>query len=103
MQLRLDDNAPDFTPGCTTGPGHSAKTELALTYPTSPGRDFDEPLRVIDSLQPTATHKVATPLNWQAGGDVRIVPAVSDEDARKTFPGGRTAPKSHRRLVSRPR
>ena len=103
MQLRLDDDAPDFMPARTIGPGYSAKFKLALTYPTNSGRDFDECLRVIDSLQPTAMHQVATPLNWQAGSDVRGVPAIPDEDARKTLPGGRTAPKSHLRLVSRPR
>ena len=91
MRLRLDDNAPDFTPVCTTGPGYSAKIKLALTYPTSSGRSLDEPLRVIDSLQPTAMHQVATPLNRLAGGDVRVVPAVPDENARKKLPGGLAA------------
>ena len=67
------------------GPDH--KVKLTLTYPASTGRNFHELLRVIDSLQLTARHSVATPADWQAGEDVIIVPAVSDEDARSRFPG----------------
>ena len=66
------------------------KVKLTLTYPASTGRNFDEILRVIDSLQLTAGHKVATPVNWKDGDDVIIVPAVSDEDAKKLFPKGWT-------------
>ena len=65
------------------GPDH--KVKLSLTYPASTGRNFDELLRVIDSLQLTAKHKVATPANWKQGEDVIIVPAVTDEEADKTF------------------
>ena len=82
--------------------GPDKKLKLMLTYPMSTGRNFDELLRVIDSLQLTATHQVATPVNWQAGEDVIIVPAVSDEDARKKFPGGWTAPKPYLRVVPCP-
>jgi alkyl hydroperoxide reductase subunit AhpC len=67
--------------------GPDNKVKLTLTYPASTGRNFAELLRVIDSLQLTATHQVATPADWQAGQDVIIVPAVSDEDAQKRFPG----------------
>lgn len=65
--------------------GPDRKIKLSLTYPASTGRNFDELLRVIDSLQLTAKHKVATPANWKQGEDVIIVPAVTDEEAQKTF------------------
>ncbi|HEX5631402.1 MAG TPA: peroxiredoxin [Acidimicrobiia bacterium] len=67
------------------GPDH--KVKLMITYPASTGRNFDELLRVLDSLQLTANHSVATPVDWKHGEDVIIVPAVSDEDAKKRFPG----------------
>ena len=68
--------------------GPDNKVKLTLTYPASTGRNFDEILRVIDSLQLTAKYKVATPVNWKDGEDVIIVPAVSDEDAKEAFPDG---------------
>ena len=64
------------------------KLRLFTTYPQTAGRNFDEILRVIDSLQLTDAHRVATPVNWKPGEDVIIVPAVSDEEARRAFPGG---------------
>ena len=83
------------------GPDKAIK--LIIVYPMSTGRNFDELLRVIDSLQLTAKHKVATPVNWQQGDDVIIVPAVSDEDAKKMFPDGWNAPKPYLRLVPQPK
>src|SRR3546814_17342207 len=68
--------------------GPDKKVKLIITYPPSTGRNFDEILRVIDSLQLTADYKVATPVNWQLGQDVIIVPAVSNDDAQQLFPGG---------------
>ena len=82
--------------------GPDKKIKLSLTYPMSTGRNFDEVLRVLDSCQLTAKHKVATPVNWKQGEDVIIVPAVSDEEARKTYPEGWKAPKPYLRIVPQP-
>ena len=82
--------------------GPDKKIKLSLTYPMSTGRNFDEVLRVLDSCQLTASHKVATPVNWQQGEDVIIVPAVSDEEARKTYPDGWDSPKPYIRIVPQP-
>ncbi len=82
--------------------GPDKKIKLSLTYPASTGRNFDEILRVIDSLQLTAKHQVATPVNWKPGEDVIIVPAVSDEDAKKKYPQGWKAPRPYLRIVPAP-
>ena len=82
--------------------GADNKIKLILTYPASTGRNFDEVLRVIDSLQLTADHKVATPVNWNDGEDVIIVPAVSDEDAAKQYPDGWKTLKPYLRVVAQP-
>ncbi len=82
--------------------GPDKKIKLTLTYPMSTGRNFDEILRVIDSLQLTANHQVATPVNWKQGEDVIIVPAVSDEEAKKRYPDGWKSPKPYLRLVPQP-
>ena len=74
-----------------------------LVYPMTTGRNFDEVLRIIDSLQLTAKHKVATPANWKQGGDVIITGAVSDEEAKKAFPGGWKSPKPYLRIVPQPK
>jgi alkyl hydroperoxide reductase subunit AhpC len=83
--------------------GPDKKVKLTLTYPQSTGRNFDELLRVIDSLQLTARYKVSTPANWRQGEDVIIVPAVGDEEARERFPEGWTAHKPYLRVVPQPR
>ncbi len=83
--------------------GPDKKIKLMLTYPMTTGRNFDEILRVLDSMQLTATHKVATPVNWKQGDDVIIAGSVSDEDAKTLFPGGWKAPKPYLRLVKQPR
>ena len=82
--------------------GPDKKVKLTLTYPASTGRNFDEILRVIDSLQLTAKHSVATPANWTDGEDCIIVPAVSDEDARSMFPKGFDAVKPYLRITPQP-
>ena len=82
--------------------GPDKKVKLTLTYPQSTGRDFDEILRVIDSLQLTAGYQVSTPVNWRQGDDVIIIPAVSEEEARERFPGGWKALKPYLRLVPQP-
>ena len=82
--------------------GPDKKVKAMLTYPMSTGRNFDEVLRLLDSLQLTAAQPVATPVNWTQGDDVIIVPSVSDEQARKKFPGGWKAPKPYLRIVPQP-
>jgi alkyl hydroperoxide reductase subunit AhpC len=83
--------------------GPDKKVKLILVYPMTTGRNFDEVLRVIDSLQLTAKHKVATPVNWKQGEDVIIAGSVSDEDAKKTYPDGWESPKPYIRIVPAPR
>jgi alkyl hydroperoxide reductase subunit AhpC len=83
--------------------GPDKKLKLTLTYPASTGRNFDEILRVIDSLQLTAKHKVATPSDWKQGGDVIIVPSVSNDDAQKLFPDGWKTVKPYLRVVPQPK
>ena len=82
--------------------GPDKKLKLMLVYPMTTGRNFHEILRVIDSLQLTANHKVATPANWEAGEDVIIAGSVSDEDARKVYPNGWRAPRPYLRFVPQP-
>jgi thioredoxin-dependent peroxiredoxin len=82
------------------GPDKTVK--LTITYPAATGRNFDEILRVIDSLQLTAYHQVATPANWKSGEDVIIVPTVSDEDAKAKFPKGFTTIKPYLRMTPQP-
>ena len=83
--------------------GPDKKVKLILVYPMTTGRNFDEVLRVIDSLQLTATHKVATPVNWQQGDDVIIAGSVSDDEAKKTYPQGWKTPRPYIRIVPQPR
>ncbi len=83
--------------------GPDKKVKLTLTYPASTGRNFDEILRVIDSLQLTAKHKVSTPVNWKSGEDVIIIPAVSDEEAKEKYPDGWKTVKPYLRLVPQPK
>ena len=83
--------------------GPDKKIKLILIYPMSTGRNFDEILRVIDSLQLTAKHKVSTPVNWKQGEDVIISGAVSDDEAKKTYPQGWKSPKPYIRIVPQPR
>ena len=79
------------------------KVRLVLTYPASTGRNFDEILRVIDSMQLTDRHSVATPVNWKHGQDVIIVPSLSDDDAKKRFPAGWKTLKPYLRIVPQPK
>jgi thioredoxin-dependent peroxiredoxin len=83
--------------------GPDKKVKLILVYPMTTGRNFDEVLRVIDSLQLTSKHKVATPVNWKHGEDVIIAGSVTDEDARKQYPQGWKAPKPYLRIVPQPK
>jgi alkyl hydroperoxide reductase subunit AhpC len=83
--------------------GPDKKIKAMLTYPMSTGRNFDEVLRLLDSVQLTAKHKVATPVNWKQGEDVIIVPAVSNEEAKQKFPEGWKAPKPYLRIVPQPK
>ena len=83
--------------------GPDKKVKLSLAYPMTTGRNFDEILRIIDSLQLTAKYKVATPANWQQGGDVIIAGSVSNDDAKKTYPQGWKEPKPYIRIVPQPR
>jgi alkyl hydroperoxide reductase subunit AhpC len=82
--------------------GPDKKVKAMLTYPMSTGRNFNEVLRLLDSVQLTATHKVATPVNWQDGDNVIIVPAVSNEEAQEKFPDGWDSPKPYIRIVPQP-
>ena len=82
--------------------GPDKKVKLKLEYPASTGRNFDEIIRVIDSLQLTAEHKVATPVNWKDGEDVIIVPAVSDDEAKQRFPDGWNTVRPYLRIVPQP-
>src|SRR6185436_21006545 len=105
----LHPNAGDSAKGRTAADNATVRTvfliapdktvKATLAYPMSSGRNFDEVLRLLDSLQLTARHKVATPVNWKRGEDVVIVPAVSEEEARKRFPNGWKAPKPYLRIV----
>ena len=83
--------------------GPDKKIKLMLVYPMSTGRNFDEVLRVLDSLQLTAKHQVSTPVNWKPGGDVIISGNVSNEEAQKKYPGGWKAPKPYLRIVPQPK
>ena len=83
--------------------GPDKKVKLILVYPMTTGRNFDEVLRVLDSMRLTAEHKVATPVNWQQGQDVIIAGSVSDADAKTLFPEGWAAPKPYLRIVKQPR
>jgi len=82
--------------------GPDKKVKLILVYPMTTGRNFDEVLRVIDSLQLTANHKVATPVNWQPGDDVIIAGSVSDEEAHERYPDGWKSPRPYIRIVNQP-
>jgi alkyl hydroperoxide reductase subunit AhpC len=83
--------------------GPDKKIKLILVYPMTTGRNFDEILRVIDSLQLTSKHRVATPANWKQGDDVIITSAVTEDEAKKLFPGGWKAPKPYIRIVPQPK
>ena len=108
----LPDDAGDTSEGRTAADnatvrsvfviGPDKKIKAMLTYPMSTGRNFDEVLRLVDSCQLTAKHKVATPVNWKQGEDVIIVPAVSDEQAKEKYPDGWKSPKPYIRIVPQP-
>ncbi len=109
----LPDDAGDTSTGRTAADnqtvrsvfviGPDKKIKAMLTYPMSTGRNFDEILRLLDSCQLTASKKVATPVNWKQGDDVIILPAVSDDEARKTYPDGWKSPLPYIRIVPQPR
>jgi alkyl hydroperoxide reductase subunit AhpC len=109
----LPASAPDSSEGRTAADnmtvrtlfviGPDKKVRLTISYPMSTGRNFDEVLRVIDSMQMTAKHKVATPANWKAGDDVVILGSVSDEEAKKQYPNGWKALKPYMRIVPAPK
>jgi thioredoxin-dependent peroxiredoxin len=108
----LPDEAGDSATGRTAADNQTVRTvyviapdktiKAMLSYPMSTGRNFDEVLRLLDSVQLTAKHKVATPVNWKQGEDVIIVPSVSDQEAREKFPDGWKAPKPYMRIVPQP-
>lgn len=83
--------------------GPDKKIKPMLSYPMSTGRNFDEVLRVLDSMQLTSRHQVSTPVNWKPGEDVIISGSVSDDDARKKYPGGWKAPRPYLRIVAQPK
>jgi len=83
--------------------GPDKKVKAMLTYPMSTGRNFDEVLRLLDSIQLTAKHKVATPVNWKQGEDVIIVPSVSDDEAKQKYPHGWKSPKPYIRVIPQPK
>jgi alkyl hydroperoxide reductase subunit AhpC len=83
--------------------GPDKKIKLMLSYPMSTGRNFDEVLRVVDSMQLTAKHKVATPVNWKEGDDVIILPSVTEEEAKQKYPGGWRSPRPYLRIVPQPK
>jgi alkyl hydroperoxide reductase subunit AhpC len=94
--------ADNHTVRCVFVIGPDKKIKLMIVYPMTTGRNFDELLRVIDSLQLTATHKVATPANWEPGEDVIIAGSVSDDEAKKVYPDGWRAPRPYMRFVPQP-
>jgi alkyl hydroperoxide reductase subunit AhpC len=96
-------SADNATVRCVFVIGPDKKIKLMIVYPMTTGRNFEELLRVIDALQLTAKHKVATPANWKPGNDVIIVPSVSDDEARKLFPQSWLAPRPYLRIVPQPR
>ena len=108
----LPADAPDSCDGRTAADNQTVRTvyvigpdkkiKLMIAYPMTTGRNFDEILRVIDSLQLTATHRVATPVNWKQGGDVIIVPAVSNEEAKQKYPAGWNTVLPYLRVVAQP-
>ena len=109
----LPEDAGTSAKGRTAADNHTVRTvyvigpdktiKAMLSYPMTSGRNFDEVLRLLDSIQLTAKHKVATPVNWKPGEDVIIIPAVSDEEARQRYPGGWKAPKPYMRFVPQPK
>ncbi len=83
--------------------GPDKKIKLMLSYPMSTGRNFEEVLRVVDSMQLTAKHKVATPVNWKNGEDVIILPSVTEDEAKQKYPNGWKQPKPYLRIVPQPK